>query len=86
MSQRKRFRLVPDNISTETVQCLQELLDDAEQGEIIGIAFTALYRGKECIVNAAGEAYLSPLFTLGPVSMLSAKLRRLVEERSAPDN
>jgi hypothetical protein len=70
MTDRRRFRLVPDDVSRETVACLRELLHDAERGELIGIGFAALYRGKECIVNAAGESYKSPLFMQGPVNML----------------
>jgi hypothetical protein len=64
------YHLVPDNISGETIQALRELLQQAEDGEIIGVAFCAMYQRQEYIVNTAGEARRSPTFTSGMVEQL----------------
>jgi hypothetical protein len=48
--------LVPDSISGDTIEALQELLDDARDGRAIGIGFVVMYKGRRFIANAAGEA------------------------------
>jgi hypothetical protein len=69
------FRLAPDNISHDTVEALQTLLDDARKGHIIGVAFCAMYKRREFIVNTAGEAHRNPTFTRGMVSCLNDTLK-----------
>ncbi len=50
------YRLVPDSISDDTVEALQQLLAHARRGDLVGIAFVGIYRGRTYIVNTAGEA------------------------------
>lgn len=69
------FRLVPDTISHDTVEALQTLLDDARRGQIIGVAFCAMYKRREFIVNTAGEAHRNPTFTRGMVACLNDTLK-----------
>lgn len=64
------FRLVQDTISTDTVEALSQLLDLAKDGEIMGIAFVAMYRRREYIVNAAGETLKNPTFSRGMLASL----------------
>lgn len=71
-------RLVPDTISHDTVKCLQTLSRQAREGELLGIAFAAMYRGRTFVVNTAGECHRSPVFTRGMVSCLDDELRRLL--------
>ncbi len=74
------FRLVPDNISSDTVHALEELLADARAGQLIGIAFIGWYRHRQFITNTAGEARRDPSRTLGMVGALSHQLgERLVK-------
>ncbi|SCY43907.1 hypothetical protein [Nitrosospira sp. Nsp13] len=54
---------------------------DAESGELIRFAFTAMYKKGNYIVNAAGEAYESPTFTIGMVVVLLYKLIKKVISR-----
>ncbi len=69
------FRLVPDDLSDDTVEALQELLEDARKGHIIGVAFCAMYKQRKFIVNTAGEARRNPIFTRGMVSCLNDTLK-----------
>lgn len=68
------FVLVPDNLSNETVQCLEELLTHAKRGEVIGIAFTAMLKRRGYIANSAGEAFRNPTFSIGMLFGLIGKM------------
>jgi hypothetical protein len=78
---KKPFELMPDNISHDTVEALKSLLEEAERGEIIGFAFAAMYKGRDFIVNTAGEAYRSPTFARGMVQALDDHLMDRVHGR-----
>ncbi len=69
------FQLVPDEISRETVQCLTTLLEQAVSGELLGVAYVAMYKGRQYIVNRAGECDRSRTFTRGMVDDLHESLR-----------
>jgi len=73
---RPPFRLVPDTISSDTVRALEQLLKEARAGRIIGVAFVAMYKRREYIANAAGEARRSPTFTRGMIAALDDALGR----------
>jgi hypothetical protein len=72
------FALAPDSISHDTVEALQTLLKDAQRGEIIGVAFAVMYKGRDYIVNTAGEAHRSPTFARGMVQALDDHLMHKV--------
>lgn len=76
MTRRIPFQLIrhPDALSSDTVECLRELLMEAQQGDMIGIAFAAMYRRRKYIVDAAGEAYRNPTFARGMVDALHDEL------------
>lgn len=74
------YRLVPDTISGDTVRALQQLLAAARRGEVIGIAYVAMYKRREFIANAAGEAKRSPVFTRGMVACLDDALARQADQ------
>lgn len=74
------FTLVQETISHDTIEALRVLLKDAERGEIIGVAFAVMYKGRDYIVNAAGEAYRSPTFARGMVKALDDHLMQKVHE------
>lgn len=71
---KKHFTLIPGTISKDTVEALQSLLRDAESGDIIGFVYAAMYKGRNFIVNTAGEAYQSPTFARGMVAALDDHL------------
>ncbi len=68
------FRLIPGHISHETISALEQLLSQARRGELLGIAFCAMYRGRRYIVDTTGEAERNPTFTLGMLRALDFKL------------
>lgn len=63
-------RLVPAAVSQDTIDCLTELLDLARRGELIGVAFCAMYRRRKYVVDAAGEPHRNPTFARGMVAAL----------------
>lgn len=69
---RPPFQLIvhPIALSTDTVECLEDLLDEARRGELIGLAFAAMYRRRRYFVETAGEAYRNPTFARGMVDAL----------------
>lgn len=68
------FHLVPDTISKDTVECLEQLLRAARRGQVIGLAYAAMLKRREYIVNTAGEAHRNPTFARGMVSALDDQL------------
>lgn len=68
------YRLVPDTLSADTVECLRQLLEDAEAGKIQGLVFGAMYRGRTVIVNSAGECRRNRIFARGIVAELNDEL------------
>jgi hypothetical protein len=71
------FRLVPDSLSHDTVELLEQLLNDARRGQILGLAFVAMMRRREFIANTAGEAHRNPTFARGMVAALDDHLSTL---------
>jgi hypothetical protein len=69
------FRLVQPPACHDTVKALAELLEDAQNGHLIGVAFCAMYKRREFIVGTTGEADRSPVFTRGMLACLDDKLR-----------
>lgn len=72
------FNLVPHEGSADTIECLRALLQRAENGEVIGVAYCAMLRRKSFTVNATGEADRSPTFARGMVAALDDYLSNKV--------
>ncbi len=68
------FILIPDSVSTDTVECLELLLHRARRGEITGLAYCAMLKRRAFIVNTAGTAHESPTFARGMVAALDDQL------------
>jgi hypothetical protein len=78
------FRLIPDAVSTDTVECLELLLSKARRGEVIGLAYGAMLRKRAYVVNTAGEAHRNPTFSRGMVAALDDQLSRRVHGPDGP--
>lgn len=76
------FRLVTRTISHDTIEALSTLLDQAKRGDLIGVAFAAMYNEGGYLVDAAGEAHKSPTFARGMIKALDDKLREILRELS----
>jgi len=75
------YRLIPDAVSRDTVQALQQLLEGAQNGDVIGIAFAAAIRGRRYIVDMAGALHREPTLARGMVRALDDCLSDLVHSR-----
>lgn len=75
-------RVVPKAPNMETVSCLEQLLEDATRGDLIGIAFGALYRERRFIVDVVGECERNPVFTRGLVAELDDELSQQTHRRT----
>lgn len=64
------FTLVEGQTSSDTVKCLEEMLARAREGELIGIAFAAMFKFRGFTVNATGEAIRNPTFARGMAAAL----------------
>jgi len=73
------YSLVADTISKDTVECLEQLLDEARRGRIIGMAYVAMLKRREYIVNTAGEAHRNPTFARGMLAALDDQLGEKVK-------
>jgi hypothetical protein len=78
------YRLIPDDISHDTVEALETLLGLAKEGEVTGIAFACTLRKRRYITNVAGHCHTNPTFARGMVAFLSDQLAGLVHGRD-PD-
>jgi hypothetical protein len=78
---RPPFSLVKDGISTETTEALEQMLELARRGELIGLAFAGMLRQRKFFVNTAGEAHRSPVFARGMVAALDDELSERAKQR-----
>lgn len=77
------FILVPDTISNDTVESLEQLLEHARRGEVIGLAFAAMLKRRGYIVNSSGEAFRNPTFSRGMLRALDDKLGQRISGGNA---
>lgn len=75
------FTLIADKVSTDTVECLRLLLARARRGEVIGLAYCAMLKQRQYIVNTAGVAHDSPTFARGMVAVLDDSLSNRIHHR-----
>lgn len=68
------YLLVPDTLSTDTVEALAALHDHAKRGQIVGLIYGCLLKRRGFIVNSAGELYRSPTFARGICAALDDSL------------
>lgn len=72
------FHLVQDGLSSDTVKALELMLEEARTGDLIGIAYVAMYRRREYTASATGEARRNPTFTRGMLAALDDVLGEMV--------
>jgi hypothetical protein len=75
------YTLIPDSISKEVLTALTELLEAAHQGQITGLAFAAVLKGRKFVVDVAGVCYSDPTLTRGVLAALDDELQDLVHGR-----
>lgn len=70
------FHARPD-VDAETIEALEQLLEQARAGQILGVAFVAMRKRREFVGDATGEAYRNPTFARGMLAALDDHLRDL---------
>ncbi len=70
----RQLVLAPETLSHDTVRCLEQLLEMARAGEVVGIAFAAMYRRRRYMLDTAGEAHRNLTYALGMVSALADEI------------
>lgn len=68
------MRLIREDVSNDTIHCLERLLEDARAGKVVGIAYAAIFKRRNFSVNVCGEAHRSPVFTRGVLASLDDEL------------
>jgi hypothetical protein len=68
-------------VDRDTVESLTELLAAAKRGEVLGVAFTAILRGRRMSYGATGEANNDPILALGHVHVLAGVLQERILAR-----
>lgn len=72
-----RYQLVKDELSHDTIECIDALRRQAMAGQIIGLAFVAIRpRTDEGIVHTCGAAMRRRTLTRGLLRDLDDELRR----------
>lgn len=71
---KRPFQLVKDTLSADTVECLRQLLTQAEKGDLLGLAFGGILRRRGYIVNSCGELRRNPTFARGVIAALDDEL------------
>ena len=66
-------------VAHDTILVLEQLLDDARKGELVGITFAALYSHRGYCAKATDDLRENPTFARGCVAALDDERRRLVE-------
>lgn len=64
--------------STETVYWLEERLEEARRGELIGIAAISMYSHSEYAIAIKGEIRKAPTFTRGLLPEMDYQLGRII--------
>jgi len=72
------YHLVQDGLSKDTKRALEQLVEDANNGDVIGLAYVAMYRQREYRAGATGECRRNPTFTRGMVRALDDVLGGMV--------
>ena len=75
---RSPFALSIEHLSEDTVEVLRQLHAEAESGLIVGFAGAIIYRRREIVVGATGEAVRNPVFARGALCSLDDHLRDLL--------
>lgn len=79
------YSLVRDTVSHDTIECLEQLLEAARAGHVIGVAFLAVLKRKRYMVNLSGECYRDPTFTRGGIAAIDDQLRQMIQGEADAD-
>lgn len=84
MTGRRVYQLVPNRLSDDTVEALRVLLNRAKRGELIGVAYCVMYKGRKYTAGVTGECLNNPTFTRGMLCSLDDSLCELINDGDRP--
>ena len=70
--------LIRKKLPSDTVSCIEKLLQHAQAGALTGLAFVAYMDGSGYIADTCGEATEKPHHTLDMIDKLRSKLRKQI--------
>lgn len=73
-AKRTTLSIVQPYVSKDVVETLEYLLQEARNGNLIGIAYGAMLPNRAFIVDAAGEAHRDPLRGVGLAQYVSQEI------------
>jgi len=73
---RAAYHVIGEQLSQDTIECLERLLHEAKAGKIIGIAFAALMKRQHYIAHSCGEVGRQRVLTRGILRELDDKLSK----------
>jgi hypothetical protein len=65
----------------ETIGYLRDLLEQAEAGEVYGLAVAAMLKQRKYVTHTTGEASRNPTFTRGMLTVLDDELANQIAGR-----
>ncbi len=68
------YRLISDELSQDTIECLERLLQEARDGRLIGIAFAGILKHQKYVHHACGEVKRQRILTRGILRELDDSL------------
>ena len=81
-SKRAALYVINPTTSDDTIQALEELLDDARRGSITGMVFAAMRPGgSDYIIGTTGEARHRPTYARGMIAAVDDDLREALKQR-----
>lgn len=73
---KKPFTPATEQLSHDTVEALEFLLEMAKRGDVYGVAYVAQLKRRKFIMDTAGEAHRDPMYSLAMVHLLADELVR----------
>jgi len=72
------FTLIKPPPCINTITTLEQLLEEARRGEIIGITFSAMLKERKFFGDVVGECRRNPVFASGMIAALDFDLQNLI--------
>lgn len=76
------YTLIREAVSHDTVEALEQLLEAARGGDIVGMAFAIALRERRFITDATGTCYADPTRARGLVATLDDELSQMIRTRA----
>lgn len=76
------YQLVREHLSTDTVEALEQILESARRGDVIGISYALMLRRQKYLVDCAGEACTNPFLARAGVAVLDDHIADAIHGRS----